>query len=134
MAEATEPNEPHQFGCAECWPESPEQARQALRGLRAVATLVDESHYMVRVTSCASCGQRFLHVFTERIDWADGDDPAVRSHMPVSESELAELGHAPTEAGVASVAPDRRYLRWSSPKGAPSTAAWSTGLRVEWHD
>lgn len=130
----TDPMTLRAFGCASCWPESPELARQALSGLHAEATLVDESHYMLHVTRCPVCGQSFLRVFTETIDWVDGDDPAVCSHMPVSESELAALGLEPTEAGVAALAPDRRYLCCDSPKGAPSTASWSVGLHVGWHD
>jgi hypothetical protein len=121
-------------GCELCWPASPAEADLASRGLQAVTTLVDESHYIVRVSACTACGQRFLHVFTETIDWADGDDPCVRARLPVTESELLNLGGSPSEAALSQLAPSRRYLCSDAPKGTPATTSWRYGLQVGRHD
>jgi hypothetical protein len=62
-------------GCAACWAEEADAAWAAHRGLTAEARLVDESHFDVALLRCPACGQRFASVFTERIDWVNGEDP-----------------------------------------------------------
>lgn len=101
-----------------------------------LATPVDESHFIVTVLACRVCGQRFLSVFTETIDWADGDDPQHRVVMPISAAETARLLEASsslTESDLNAL-PGRTALMVDRPKGAPLTATWGVGLTVRHHD
>jgi hypothetical protein len=98
---------------------------------------IDESHFHVMVLRCAGCEQRFVSVFTETIDWEDGEDPQHWTLLPVTREEAARLarsGAAPTEAGLNALGPGRRSLCLSHPKGEPSRAYWSLGLHVGPHD
>ena len=65
-------------GCAICFPAEPVD----LPPLDIVRELASESHFIVSVKQCASCGQRFVSVFCERIDWARGADPQTRVVVP----------------------------------------------------
>ena len=63
------------------------------RGPRSlhVADLIDESHFHVMILACPSCAQRFVSMFTETIDWVNGDDPQDSTLLPVTEAEEADL-------------------------------------------
>src|SRR5690242_10499318 len=63
------------FGCERCWPESAEAAYGALGTLTIDAELIDESHFRVTIRSCPDCGQQFVSVFAETVDWEAGEDP-----------------------------------------------------------
>jgi hypothetical protein len=107
-------------------------AREAIRKAEHIARLVDESHFGVSVLRCARCGQRFLSLFCERVDWADGDDPQTRVVVPVSEDEARRLQAANVAADentiLEIVANERRFLYHDMPKGAAETLAWKTRL------
>ncbi len=99
--------------------------------------LIDESHYSVTIAACPRCGQRFVLVFTETIDWAGGNDPQSWAVMPVTEAEGAELtrlGGEVTEAQLEALGPGRRSLFSHWPSDAGREARWTTGLRVGMHD
>ena len=123
-------------GCPQCWPDDADAAWAARRALLPAATLVDESHYQVRVLGCAACGQRFLSVFTETVDWADGEDPQHWSMLPVDHDDLLALlrDGVPDESALAALAPRRRSLQRDFPKGGAPRCAWGVGLRVGPHD
>lgn len=120
------------FGCAVCWPESAEEASEATPGLEVLCWLIDESHYIIKTVKCSACGQHFVTVFTERVDWVDGDDPCTRSRLPVTRSELSHL--SASEEDLALLAPSRRCLCADSPKGEPTKVSWRLGLSVGPHD
>ena len=61
-------------GCKRCWPSSADAAWKARDGLKLSAELIDESHFHVMILACPQCGQQFISVFTEMIDWINGDD------------------------------------------------------------
>ncbi|MCL4745036.1 MAG: hypothetical protein KJZ83_06435 [Burkholderiaceae bacterium] len=124
-------------GCASCWPESPDEAWMARASLSQKAELIDESHFHVMILACIKCGQRFLSVFTETIDWTDGDDPQHWALMPVTDEESRELiePKAPLEeAHLSALGQRRRSLRHDHPKGAASRSYWSRGFTVRYHD
>ena len=123
-------------GFERCWPASPEAAWEARSKLQHDAELIDESHFHAMILACPSCTQRFLSVFTETIDWADGEDPQYWTLLPITESEAAGLAQQgiPGEAALNALGPDRRSLRRDFPKGADPRAYWSTGMRVGPHD
>jgi uncharacterized protein YbaR (Trm112 family) len=125
-------------GCERCWPHEAVAAWGARQGLTKVADLVDESHYHVMILSCPYCRQNFLSVFTETVDWADGEDPQYWKVVPIEPGEVAILTDATgllSEADLDAMARDRRCLRRDYPKGASApTVGWSVGLRIGPHD
>ena len=127
---------PDGFGCAACWPESADAAWTARGGLTQVH-LVDESHYIVALLTCEACGQRFLSVMTEQIDWADGEDPVSRTMVPLAANEAAVFAAngVPSVAAIEAVGRGRRALRYEFPKDADApTLFWGTGIVVGPHD
>jgi hypothetical protein len=105
-------------GCAICFPAEP----VAVPALDVVRSLVEESHFIVAVKQCRSCGQRFVSVFCERIDWMRGEDPQTRVLVPVTgaEAEAVDL------SGLAALA-DRTYLVSHWPSGGAQSVGYARG-------
>lgn len=125
------------FGCEGCWPAEAGAAWKARDALDRVAELVDESHFGVRILACPRCAQRFVWIFTETIDWVDGEDPQYCTLLPLTEAEAAELtgqGASTIERKLAALGPGRRSLRSDFPKGKPRRIHWGKGLSVWPHD
>lgn len=125
------------MGCKRCWPESAEAAWEARRTLTRDRELIDESHFHVMILSCDACGQRFLSVFTEKIDWSEGDDPQAWTVLPLTREEsdrLIERRERGEESTVEALGRGRRSLRYDCPKDAPRRAWWSEGLTIGPHD
>lgn len=107
-----------------------------LHQLTSRSKLIDESHHIISLRQCPNCGQSFVSVFTETVDWIDGEDPQYRTVMPLTEQEAAKL-EARTqslEGTLQSLAPERRSLKIDFPKGAKMTQYWSQGIRIGSHD
>ena len=114
-------------------------AKEALRAAQHTIELVDESHFGVSIERCVRCGQHFLTLFCEMVDWADSDDPQVWVAVPVSEDEVEKLRTADVAADenaiLKIIANDRRFLLHDMPKGAPDKLAWMTRrLFIPGHD
>lgn len=125
------------FGCAACWPASADAAWQARRQLVPVTTLVDQSHFIVRLSGCVACGQHFVSAFAETVDWADGDDPQAWVCLPVTVAEMVTLVSRTdpvSEDELAALGPDRRSLRREAPKRGPVGCAWGQGFTIPPHD
>lgn len=101
----------HEFGCARCFGDDGAEAWRALQS-RRVQTLIDESHFSVRLSAC-ECGQHFAIVFTEQIDWSGGDDDQDWLSMPVSPDDVSRLRGA-SEAEIPGIltklGAERRFL------------------------
>ena len=124
------------FGCNACWPAEADAAWEGRRSLAGAAELVDESHYHVMVLACPQCLQRFLSVFTETIDWAEGEDPQYWTTLPITADEFANLAlqTPPSEASIGAIGAGRACLRRDFPKHGTPRAYWSTGIQVGPHD
>jgi hypothetical protein len=88
---------------------------------------------------CDSCGQHFLTLFCERVDWADSDDPQTWLAFPLNADEAGQLRAANVAADenilTAIVASPQRFLYHDMPKGAPDVLEWRDGmLLVPAHD
>jgi hypothetical protein len=84
-----------------------------------------------------ACGQRFVAIFTETVDWADGQDPQEWSVLPLTSDEVSRLmamDPASVEASLYTFGMGRRSFLWRNPKGGPETAEWSYGATVGVHD
>jgi hypothetical protein len=115
------------FGCERCWPATADAAWEARAALDVEHELIDESHFHVTIRACRSCSQRFVSIFTEMVDWVDGDDPQYWTLLPVTAAEaakLAEQGSSVTEMELNAFGPGRRCLRHDHPKGGPARSYW----------
>ncbi len=126
------------LGCDRCWPPSADAAWEARRQLIRGNPLIDELHYGVWILTCSACSQHFISIFTEEIDWADGDDSQYWIVMPLTQQEAADIagrGGSLTEEGLNSLASDRRSLRRDYPKGADVPRLfWASGVSIPPHD
>lgn len=94
-----------------------------------VRSLAAESHYGVQITAC-TCGQHFVMVFTERIDWQGGEDPQDWLVMPIDEAETSRLSaceEAELPGVVAELGGARRFLVRSFPSHGSLRAWWREG-------
>jgi hypothetical protein len=125
------------MGCDACDGQSADRAWEAIRDTPIGVELIDESHYGVQLRQHA-CGQRFVVIFTERIDWVNGDDPQELRAVPISEDEfrtLAAQGDQVSTAALEALGAERRYLINSWPADAGKASWWRTGgLWIGPHD
>ncbi|AET95573.1 hypothetical protein BYI23_F000220 (plasmid) [Burkholderia sp. YI23] len=124
-------------GCAHCWPASPDAAWEARRDLRELAMWVDETHFNVRGLQCVHCARRFISVFTETIDWINGDDAQSWTTVPVTAEEFMRVQAAlasSIEAALRVVPAERRSLRRDHPSGQACQIGWTSGIDVRCHD
>lgn len=125
------------FGCKRCWPAGAEAAWEERRGHSNVTDLIDESHLHIMILECSTCSQRFVSVFTEMIDWVDGDDSQYWILLPLTPAEgtsLIDQRASLTQSTFATLGPDRRCLRRDHPKGEKPAVYWGRGLFVGPHD
>jgi hypothetical protein len=131
------PHPQGEFGCASCWPGDAEVAWKARQGHDYEHYIVDDSHFIVRTMACTACGQRFLSVMTETIDWDDGDDPQQWILIPVTDAEATAIvaaGERGVAASVDGLDRKRRSLVHSAPKGEPAKTYWARGIWIAPHD
>ena len=120
--------EPQAFGCPLCFGEDPEAASN--HTLETRSKLIDESHFDVMLCRCPACGQQFVQIFTEFVDWADGDDPQYWDLLPLNAEEadaLAAQGSAVDLKRIEELGRDRRRLKMDHPNGQPRRVEWTTG-------
>jgi hypothetical protein len=116
------------FGCARCAGEDAAAAWEATQSKRG-PSLVQESHFSIRLTEC-SCGQAFVVVFTERIDFHNGEDDQdwlVLPVTPAERSKLAAASEAELPRLVTELGRERRFLVRSFPTGGSISAGWRIG-------
>jgi hypothetical protein len=110
---------------------------EAKKTLTGEGDLIEESHFSVRIRVCPACKQRFLSVFTETIDWDDGDDPQYLTVLPLTAAEAAELilqASDLTEATLDALGTGRKSLHYDHPKGREARIYWGMGIMVGHHD
>ena len=125
---------PSTLGCIACWPSSADAAYEALKNLQTEIELVDESHFTVKIRSCTKCEQLFVSVFTETIDWQDGDDPQCWSVMPLTPEEAQKLSAKGGAAGISALPTVRQSLCHDAPKGSAARNYWCQGIAIRPHD
>ena len=126
-----------EFGCDRCWPADARAAWGARDGLSRLKELVDESHFIVTVLACPRCAQRYVSVFTEMIDWVDGNDPQYWILLPITEAEAEGLMRPEAslnETGLNALGRERRSLQRDHPKAGPPRVFWGRGIFVGPHD
>ena len=126
-----------EFGCDLCWPADASAAWAARGGLTRLKELIDESHFIVATLACARCDQRYVSIFTETIDWGEGNDPQYWTLMPITGAEaegLIQQGASLDETSLNALGRERRSLRRDHPKDEPPRVFWGSGILVGPHD
>jgi hypothetical protein len=120
------------FGCTHCYGDDAEAAMAFLQNGRSPAdrVIVDDSHFIVSLRHCVSCGQAFVSVFTEFVDWRGGDDAQYRDLVPVTADEAAavlEQGEQVDLRFLGSLGEGRRRLSSDWPTGSDRRVGWRNG-------
>ncbi|HEX8500193.1 MAG TPA: hypothetical protein VF659_06330 [Pyrinomonadaceae bacterium] len=126
-----------EFGCNLCWPADAGAAWGARGGLTRLRELIDESHFIVAILACPGCGQQYVSVFTEMIDWVGGNDPQYWTLLPLTRAEaegLLRQGASLNEMSLNALGRGRRSLRRDHPKDGPPRVFWGSGVHVGPHD
>jgi hypothetical protein len=126
-----------EVGCSRCWPTSAKAAWEARAGLRRLEELIDESHFHVMILACGDCEQRYVSIFTETIDWEDGEDPQYWSLLPITAGEadsLIQQRDSLSEMILNALGPGRQCLRRDHPKETGPRVFWGKGVFVGPHD
>ena len=116
-----------------CLDSHPQMALDAIGKARMIHSLTDNSHFMVRILRCESCGQLFLKIFYELIDWSGGDDSQARMFVPISESEakhLIDAGQEVNDQFLLDMNINRRFLSQILPRGGEERVQWGSGPLV----
>jgi hypothetical protein len=111
------------FGCDQCCGDDPQAAKNV--AYTGEAAIVDSSHFSLQVRRCPYCRQGFLFVFTEFIDWENGDDPQYCDLMPITEDEVRYLKERGEDVDLKELmrwSQSRRVLQWGD-----SGLTWKTG-------
>lgn len=127
----------HTIGCSNCWPNSADEAWRSRGALEPDAQLVEESHFRVSILRCRNCGQTFLLIFAESIDWEAGNDPQAWAIVPLTAHEVHEMvcrNSPPTESDLSELVGDRRSLMHLAPKQGEPLTHWGIGLHLPPHD
>jgi hypothetical protein len=125
------------FGCERCWPHIAEAAWDARIHLKPVEFVVDDTHLVVRLLVCGACGEKFVSIMTETVDWVDGDDPQHWVSIPLTADEAAKLVAAGKDGlpqALGELDHERRSLHRDAPKGAAATSYWANGIAIAQHD
>jgi hypothetical protein len=124
--------------CPSCHDPDPRRAWERSRRLAVEARLVEESHFSVRLVRCAACGQAYANVFSERIDWAGGNDPQDWLVLPLDAEEaraIAGTAEDAVERALNALPPRPFLLRWFARDGETPELAWREGpIWVAPHD
>jgi hypothetical protein len=119
------------IGCEQCYPEQPPpNFAFYIRELESEESVIDESHFALRVVRCRNCGQRFVWIFTEFIDWHGGDDAQYVTVAPITSEEATQLiaqGESVDLEWLGSLGEGRRVLIRDHPTGKQDRYAWRSG-------
>jgi hypothetical protein len=89
------------------------------------------------VLVCPHCSQRFVSVFTETVDWADGEDPQYWTTLPLTGTEaetLLKKKDDVSEDTLEMLGVGRKSLRRDYAKGEQPRVYWGIGLIIGPHD
>lgn len=120
-----------EFGCAACYGEDVETAMDhVLKHARESDRVVDHSHFGVSVRVCGECGQRFVMIFAEYVDWVRSEDPQYFDVVPVTENEAVQVvaaGAGISLDALGKLGHGRRRMSSEWPSGEPKTVSWRSG-------
>ena len=92
-------------------------------GLVVERELVGEPHFIVQLRRCDECGQKFVWIFSESVDWEGGEDAQRRSIVPLADGEAESLD----VRALPALGDGRRYLEtWWPTDTRDQKVGWTT--------
>jgi hypothetical protein len=134
------------FGCERCGADSAEAVAEYRHQFKFVAELVEQSHFAISILQCPDCGQDWVLIFTETIDWADGNDEQHCTLLPVTKSESVQLQEPRASLNLqekrqslsttlSDMSINRRYLQTNDAPEKDKAVRWCYGqLLISPHD
>ena len=122
------------LGCKYCYSTDANTAFELVLKTRVNNNLISESHLSVRLRKCKHCGQQYLVIFNEKIDWEHGEDPQHWKVLPISidESKLILSSEKRNEQDlfqtIELIAIGRTTLNMEWPKKQNQRVSWGKGL------
>ena len=114
------------LGCRRCYGDDPHTVWDYYEdGLEVERELVGDSHFLVQLRWCLDCGQRFVWIFGETVDWLRGNDAQRREIVPLRDGEAESVIELDYPA-IAALGRDRRHLETDWPPNGPPSVHWST--------
>jgi hypothetical protein len=95
----------------------------------ADSELLDESHLRISLKTCRRCGQVFLYIMTETVDWQEGDDPITRIYFPVSAAQASAIRQIDLQDhhDLRPLGLSGRFLVNDWPCSGPAVTSWQEG-------
>jgi hypothetical protein len=119
------------FGCTECYGEDAEAMLEYyLQKLTTTHGIFSENHEGAALRECPKCGQQFVTIFTEVINWAAGGDDQFYDVVPVTPDEAAEIVRAGSDISMAhlnGLGKQRRHLEDIKRCGQERQILWRPG-------
>jgi hypothetical protein len=120
---------PH-HACSACGALDAAAALEATRHFVVTERLIGESHLGVSLRRCPGCDGDWLVVFTERIDWKDGEDPQYVTYVPVTRAESDALDSENALEQARRFGDGRRFLVFDWPSDGERSVAWTTTASI----
>ena len=76
-------------------------------------------------------------MFTETVDWVDGEDPQFWTTLPITQAEAADLYERRkvlTDIDLSALGAGRRSLHRNYPKREAPSCHWGSGIAIRYHD
>jgi hypothetical protein len=116
-------------GCSRCF-QGDASAVWAARPFEHVATLVDDVHFIIHLMRCSACRQPCIKIFSEEVDFANGDDAQTWIVIPLTADESENLrtqGEAVSIKEIETLSTGRRCLVVDYPSGGEKSCWWRDG-------
>ncbi|MBN1609961.1 MAG: hypothetical protein JW940_25260 [Polyangiaceae bacterium] len=118
------------LGCHLCFGEDAVRVLEGKADLDRIASLVEQSHFSVRLLRCRACQQAFASVFCETIDWVGGNDPQASLLVPLTAAEadtLRELGERAVARALLELPPRRHVHSYWASDAERADVRWTQG-------
>jgi hypothetical protein len=116
--------------CPKCLGAEPTEAKaRLLKEPREV--IIADDHFSMSLRTCSQCGQSFLCVFSELVDWSNGDDSQAQHYIPISAEEAAAFrvaGEQGAEKLLHNTKLERMHLLSTYPRGKDLSVEWRDGI------
>ncbi|CAM4205033.1 hypothetical protein KIPE111705_44995 [Kibdelosporangium persicum] len=117
------------LGCEQCYGEDAEAVLEyCVKNLETTRSIVSDSHFIVSLRRCPECGQQFVTIFTEFVDWRGGDDAQYFDIVPVTPVEAKYIVDAKDLVeDLGALGHRRRHVSKDWPTGGTKRITWKYG-------
>ena len=120
-------NQPETFGCDRCYDGDAEQVWEG-RPLVVEREVVPGSHFSVDLARCSHCGQLYVRVYHEWVDYARGKDDQYWDVLPVTQDEAERIASGADLVHIRRLGRGRRRLCFAWPRDVERPESyWASG-------